>query len=738
MAGIVDRCDAVDASRRALTLERPGGNGRAACPLPPGSASVWCRCAAATTPRPTSTRAVAGIREAAARGAQVVCLPELFRTQYFCQGEDAALFDLAEPIPGPTTEAPRRRRAARRASSSSARSSSGGRRASTTTRPSSSTPTARSAASTARCTSPTTRSTTRSTTSRPATSASRRSTPRVGTVGTLVCWDQWYPEAARLTALAGRRGPLLPDGHRLAPAREGRVRRARRPAPGRPMQRAHAIANGVFVAAVNRVGHEGPADGGLEFWGGSFVADPFGVVLAEAPRDERRDPGRRVRPAPLRRRPAATGPSSATAGSTPTAPITQRFLDAMTPLTPAHARRARVPDARRVGAARGDLDRLAAQAQRLAGGSSRRSRWVYAEIVRHLAPRRARPHPRATTRRPSGRARALLRRAGVDRERVDCFRKRHRPRLDPRLGPDLRRRRRRRATVALVDWRFNGWAKYDNHRATTAVPRPLARRRRLTRWAPDSRRSAGATPRRARRRRHRRQRPRDAADDRGVPAQPDPGAQPRARPRRRSSGCFADYLGVPQRRLARPRHRRRRHPRPRRRPGPVRRPAHGRRSPSSPTRATRTTSRLQENRERLPRRPTRTAARSASSPLPMPAPVVFDGQRLPASYANFYIANGVVLVPTFNDPADRGALGILADLFPDRQVVGIHAVDLVLGLGHAPLPDPAAAGLTGIRTPAAAGRSLRRSPARRSTECRATSDRPSSARRSRPRSRCRP
>lgn len=68
-------------------------------------------------------------------------------------------------------------------------------------------------------------------------------------------------------------------------------------------------------------------------------------------------------------------------------------------------------------------------------------------------------------------------------------------------------------------------------------------------------------------------------------------------------------------------------------------------------------------------------------PLPMPAPVIFDGQRLPASYANFYIANGVVIVPTFNDPADRVALGTLAELFPDREVVGIHCVDLVWGLG---------------------------------------------------------
>ena len=67
--------------------------------------------------------------------------------------------------------------------------------------------------------------------------------------------------------------------------------------------------------------------------------------------------------------------------------------------------------------------------------------------------------------------------------------------------------------------------------------------------------------------------------------------------------------------------------------------------------------------------------------LPMPAPLYFDGDRLPASYANFYIANAAVIVPTFNDPNDRKALGILGDLFPDRPVVGIHAVDLVLGYG---------------------------------------------------------
>ena len=67
--------------------------------------------------------------------------------------------------------------------------------------------------------------------------------------------------------------------------------------------------------------------------------------------------------------------------------------------------------------------------------------------------------------------------------------------------------------------------------------------------------------------------------------------------------------------------------------------------------------------------------------LPMPGPLVFEGVRLPMSYANFYIANGVVLVPTFNDPNDRVALGILAELCPGRVVTGVHAVDLVWGLG---------------------------------------------------------
>lgn len=91
--------------------------------------------------------------------------------------------------------------------------------------------------------------------------------------------------------------------------------------------------------------------------------------------------------------------------------------------------------------------------------------------------------------------------------------------------------------------------------------------------------------------------------------------------------------------------------------------------------------RLRENRERLAGMTDAAGKKLTVVELPMPASLVFRGQRLPASYANFYIANGVVLVPTFNDPADRVALGTLADLFPGRDVIGIHAVDLVWGLG---------------------------------------------------------
>jgi len=105
-------------------------------------------------------------------------------------------------------------------------------------------------------------------------------TPQVK-LGTLICWDQWYPEAARVTALAGAELLVYPTAIGWHPAEKAETGAAQVSA-WQTMQRSHAIANGVFVIAVNRVGHEGASDGGIEFWGHSFVADPFGIVLAEA------------------------------------------------------------------------------------------------------------------------------------------------------------------------------------------------------------------------------------------------------------------------------------------------------------------------------------------------------------------------------------------------------------------------------------------------------------------------
>ncbi len=100
-------------------------------------------------------------------------------------------------------------------------------------------------------------------------------------VGTLVCWDQWYPEAARLTALKGASILFYPTAIGWHPAEKAEFGAAQTSA-WETIQRAHAIANGVYVAAVNRIGHEGPSTGGLEFWGRSFVADPFGRIIAQA------------------------------------------------------------------------------------------------------------------------------------------------------------------------------------------------------------------------------------------------------------------------------------------------------------------------------------------------------------------------------------------------------------------------------------------------------------------------
>jgi N-carbamoylputrescine amidase len=223
------------------------------------------------------------IREAAGKGAQIVCVEELFRSQYFCREEDAALFDLAEPVPGPTTESFAslacdlevviigsvfERRAAGVYHNTAVVIDADGtllgiyRKMHIPDDP----------------------GYYEKYYFTPGDLGFRCFDTRFARVAPLVCWDQWYPEAARLAALAGAQVLFYPTAigwHPVEKAREGAAQHD----AWRTIQRAHAIANGLYVAAVNRVGFEGPPETGLEFWGGSFVADPFGHVLAEASHD---------------------------------------------------------------------------------------------------------------------------------------------------------------------------------------------------------------------------------------------------------------------------------------------------------------------------------------------------------------------------------------------------------------------------------------------------------------------
>jgi N-carbamoylputrescine amidase len=236
-----------------------------------------------TDPDDNVRRACGFLREAAAQGVEVACLPELFRTQYFCQVEESSRFDLAEPIPGPTSEALarvaretgmvivgsifERRAAGVYHNTAVVLEGDGSLRG---------------------------RYRKMHIPDDPLYFEKYYFTPgdlgfqafptRFARVGTLVCWDQWYPEAARLTALKGAEILFYPTAIGWHPAEKAEFGAAQASA-WETIQRAHAIANGVFVAAVNRIGHEGPPGGGLEFWGSSFLADPFGRILARAGTD---------------------------------------------------------------------------------------------------------------------------------------------------------------------------------------------------------------------------------------------------------------------------------------------------------------------------------------------------------------------------------------------------------------------------------------------------------------------
>jgi N-carbamoylputrescine amidase len=247
----------------------------------------------------TVAASVERIREAAARGAQVICLKELFNAPYFCKSQKCERFDLAEPIPGPTTDTmqslakelgvvlivPLFEKQARGVYRNSAAiidadgSLLGVYRkmhipddplfnekyyfvpgeAATDDRIDAIGNVAKQA------------------------SGFRVWKTKFANIGVLICWDQWYPEAARITSLLGADILFYPTAIGWHPAEKAEFGQAQVEA-WRTMQRAHAIANGVFVASPNRVGHEDePGTNGIEFFGHSFIADPFGRLLADAP-----------------------------------------------------------------------------------------------------------------------------------------------------------------------------------------------------------------------------------------------------------------------------------------------------------------------------------------------------------------------------------------------------------------------------------------------------------------------
>ena len=234
-------------------------------------------------------KAIAGIREACRRGAQVICTQELFCSQYFCQSEDLAAFDLAESIPGPTTErlglvakelgvaivaSIFERRAAGLYHNTAVVLDADGsllglyRKMHIPDDPLYH----------------------EKYYFTPGDLGFRAFQTRFGRLGVLICWDQWYPEAARLTALEDVSVLFYPTAIGWHPAEKAEFGDAQVSA-WETIQRSHAIANGVYVAVPNRVGHEGgvtgqraaqAGPGGIEFFGNSFVADPFGRVLQKA------------------------------------------------------------------------------------------------------------------------------------------------------------------------------------------------------------------------------------------------------------------------------------------------------------------------------------------------------------------------------------------------------------------------------------------------------------------------
>ena len=236
-------------------------------------------------PAANLAKTLALAERAARRGANIICTQELFRSQYFCQSEDYANFQLAEPVPGPTTKA--FQRLAKRhgvvviASLFEKRTSGLYHNTAAVIDADGSllgvyrkmhipddplyyekfyfTP---------------------------GDTGFRAWPTKFGKIGVLICWDQWYPEAARLTALQGAEILFYPTAIGWHP-KEKKTLGAKQHGAWETIQRAHGVANGCFVAVTNRIGHEKPAGGdGIEFWGQSFVAGTSGEILAKAGPDK--------------------------------------------------------------------------------------------------------------------------------------------------------------------------------------------------------------------------------------------------------------------------------------------------------------------------------------------------------------------------------------------------------------------------------------------------------------------
>ncbi|MBL8175997.1 MAG: carbon-nitrogen hydrolase [Bryobacterales bacterium] len=233
-----------------------------------------------TNPEENLVKAEQKVREAAAQSAQVICLQELFRSQYFCREENAELFALAETIPGPSTYRMSQlakelgvvivaslfeKRAAGLYHNTAAVLGADGELQGVYRK--------------------------MHIPDDPLYYEKFYFTPgdlgflnfdtRFGRIGVQVCWDQWYPEGARATSMLGASVLFYPTAIGWHPHEKAQYGESQRDA-WRTIQRAHAIANGIYVAAVNRIGFEGTPDNGLEFWGSSFVADPSGQIIADA------------------------------------------------------------------------------------------------------------------------------------------------------------------------------------------------------------------------------------------------------------------------------------------------------------------------------------------------------------------------------------------------------------------------------------------------------------------------